>query len=166
NCQARPYGLPRQEGRWMYRTDRTTGQKCWFLAGVRGTQRIEKAAVTAERSALTMPEETTVQSCVGTPSAPAARNTQWRYRIDRRTHQKCWHLYSLTANQVAAARTRKSPPDARKQSEQDRPRALRSVLEANASLLVADAAPQAGNAAINVSNDPSDDASIMTFESR
>src|ERR1700761_2139041 len=112
NCQARPYGLPRQEGRWMYRTDRTTGQKCWFLAGVRGTQRIEKAAVTAERSALTMPEETTVQSCVGTPSAPAARNTQWRYRIDRRTHQKCWHLYSLTANQVAAARTRKSPFDA------------------------------------------------------
>jgi hypothetical protein len=169
NCQALPHSLPRPEGRWMYRTNRTTDQKCWFPVGVRDNQRIKKVAVVAERSGLTTLEETTVQTCVPAPTALAPRDTQWRYSIDRRTHQRCWHLSSVVTKPAPAARTRTRPPGGPKQSQQDSLYALRSVSEVHASLLVANS-PGAGNAANNGGGDPADDAPsqapTITFESR
>lgn len=168
SCQARPSGLPRSEGRWMYRTIRTTGEKCWFRVGAGRTQSTERVAVVAARDAQIDPAESTARTCVAAPAGPAPRNDRWRYRIDPGTHQKCWHLSRVVTTQIAVSRTRASLPGRSRQIEKDNLRALRSVSGVQASLFEPD--DTSGNAA-NAGHDdlpegaPSP-AQITTFESR
>lgn len=167
-CQAKPSGLLRSEGRWMYRTIRTTGEKCWFRVGVGRTQRAERVAGVAAREAQIDSAGSTVQTCVAAPTGPAPRNAQWRYRFDRGTHQKCWRLSGVVTRQIAVPRTRTSLPGRSKQIEKDNLRALLSVSAAQASLLEPDTI--GGNAA-NVGHDDVSEgapspAQTATFESR
>src|SRR5215469_11897139 len=78
-CQARPSGMLRSEGRWMYRVLRATGEKCWFRVGIGRAQRTERVADVAAREAQIDPEESAVRTCVAAPTGPAPRNAQWRY---------------------------------------------------------------------------------------
>jgi len=149
NCQARPSGLPRSEGRWMYRTIRTTGEKCWFRIGKGRTQRTERVAGVAAREAQIDPAESTVRACVAAPTGPAPRDSQWRYRIDHGTHQKCWRLSRVVTRQVPVRRTHTSLPGQSRQTEKDNLRALRSVSAVQASLFepgdMGGSAPNAGH---------------------
>lgn len=168
SCQARPSGLPRPEGRWMYRTIRTTGEKCWFRVGIGRTQRTERVADVATREAQIDPADSNVQTCVAAPTGPARRNAQWRYRIDRGSHQKCWRLSRVVATQMPVSRTRTSLPGRSRQIEKDNLRALRSVSGVQASLLEPD---DMGGTATNAGRGdlpegvPSP-AQMTTFESR
>ena len=137
-CQVRPSGLLHSEGRWMYRTIRTTGEKCWFRVGIGRTQRAARVAGVAVREAQADAAGATVQTCVAAPTGPAPRNAQWRYRFDRGTHQKCWRLSRVVTRQIAVPRTRTSLLGRSKQIEKDNLRALRSVSAAQASLFEPD----------------------------
>jgi hypothetical protein len=167
-CQAKPSGLRHSEGRWMYRTIRTTGEKCWFRVGIGRTQRAERAASVAVREAQIDLAGSTAQTCVAAPTDPAPRNAQWRYRFDRGTHQKCWRLSSVVTRQIAVPRTRTSLPGRSKQIEKDNLRALRSVSAAQASLFEPD--DRGGNTASAGHNDAPEGtpspAQATTFESR
>ena len=166
-CQARPSGFLHSEGRWMYRTIRTTGEKCWFRVGARRTQRAERVAGVAVREAQIDPAGSTVQTCVAAPAGPAPRNAQWRYRFDRGTHQKCWRLSSVVTRQIAVPRTRTSLPGRSKQIEKDNLRALRSVSAVQASLVEPDVmGGNAANAGHELPEGAPSPAQTTTFESR
>lgn len=167
-CQASPPGLLRSEGRWMYRTIRTTGQKCWFCVGVARTQRAERVAEVAAREAQIDPAESGVGTCVAAPTGPAPRNAQWRYRLDRVSHRKCWSLSRVVTRHVAEPRPRTSLAGRSGQIEKDNLRALRSVSAVQARLLEPD--DIGGNAANaghdNVREGAPSPAQTTTFESR
>jgi hypothetical protein len=70
--------MPTGNERWAYRTDLTSGQRCWFLLPAR-----HQARATAETSPV---------NCLASPKGPAPKGSQWRYRIQRKGGLKCWHL--------------------------------------------------------------------------
>jgi len=167
-CQARPSGLLRSEGRWMYRLLRATGEKCWFRAGIGRAQRTERVTDVAASEAQIDPEESTVQACVATPTGPAPRTGQWRYRFARGTNQRCWRLSRVAPAQIAVRRARTSLRGQSMQIEEDNLLALRSVSGAQASLLEPDdmGVNAANVARVDVPQGTSGPAQATTFASR
>lgn len=164
SCQARPSGLPRSEGRWMYRTIRTTGEKCWFRVGIEGTRRLERVAGVAAREAQIDMAEPTARTCIAAPTGPAPRNARWRYRIDHGTHQKCWRLSRVVTREIPVPRMRASLPGRSRQIEKDNLRALQSVSGVHASLFEPD--DKGGNAVNDLPAGTPSPAQMATFESR
>jgi len=77
-CEAEPKGIPSDNQRWVYRTDRTTGIKCWHLAPKRhDAQGVLKNSPT---------------KCTTNPIGSPPNGMQWRYRFERDSGLKCWHL--------------------------------------------------------------------------
>jgi hypothetical protein len=168
NCHAQPTSASRSEGRWMYHTIRGTGQKCWLLrVDGKSIQRVEQNAVVLEHEPQSRLAEQAVPSCVTSSNAPAPRDTQWRYRTNRKTGQKCWHLSRLVLKQMPVARARTGPSGQPSHFDKDQLNRLGSVAGAQASLL----APSSPRGTVSAGHDemnanPANQATITTFESR
>jgi hypothetical protein len=93
NCQAQPIGFPTPNQHWRYRTDRASGQKCWFLVVKRGAiQKSERKTLLPESPFQTEAVQKRSIDCIVEPSAPPPGAMQWRYRTERASGRKCWHL--------------------------------------------------------------------------
>lgn len=154
----------------MYRIIRTTGQKCWFLrAEVGSTRRVEQSPPVAELAARSRPVQPTVPSCVAAPDSTAPRNTEWRYRFDDITGQKCWRLSHVVLKKMPVARARTNPPRGPNHIEKDGLGSLRSVAGAQASLVASNSIrPRrvANTGHDEVRENVSDQPPMTTFESR
>jgi hypothetical protein len=167
-CQPSPSGLAHSGERWMYRKIRATGEKCWYRAGARRARPAEQIAVVASDEAQYDPAESSAGTCVAAPTGPAPRNTQWRYRIDLHTRQKCWGLTRVVARQAGASRTHASLSGRSREIEDDNLQALRSVSNVQARLLEPD---DVGGSPAPVSHDDRPEsapapAPTPTFDSR
>src|ERR1700761_5235298 len=90
-CEIKPTGAPSGHQRWMYRTDKASGQKCWFLATrLEAVQKPQRTTYRNPSDAQAM--QRSPVNCLTAPDSTAPRGMQWRYRIDRAAAQKCWRL--------------------------------------------------------------------------
>jgi hypothetical protein len=135
NCNAHPVSVSRSEGRWSYRTIRTTGEKCWFLrSDGKSVRRAMQASVVPEHGSQSRSIQQVVSDCAARPDAPAPRNAQWRYHFDLETGQKCWRLARVALKQAPMVPARKRLPGQPGHIDEGRERPIRSAADARPSL--------------------------------
>jgi hypothetical protein len=52
-------------------------------------------AATLSVSVVLAPSSSAAETCLAAPKSPSPEGSRWRYRIDRATQRKCWHLVKL-----------------------------------------------------------------------
>ena len=143
SCHFHPMSVSRSEGRWTYRTIRTTGQKCWFVRADsrRSTPHEQRSVILAYDGLASGLMQSQAPSCLASPNGPSPRNTHWRYRL-RNTGQRCWYLAGSFSRRSPATRTRTSRSNKSNQPKKDENqlkksdlKQLRSVANTNDSLL-------------------------------
>jgi hypothetical protein len=136
NCGAHPASISRSEGRWIYRTIRTTGKKCWFLRSDRkSVRRVAQGPVVPDHRPQSRPLQQAVSDCAASRDVPAPRNAQWRYHFDQVTGQKCWRLARVALKQAPMVPARKAVLGRSRHIVEGRQRPLRSAVDARANLL-------------------------------
>ncbi|HEX2366457.1 MAG TPA: hypothetical protein VHJ00_15720, partial [Bradyrhizobium sp.] len=165
NCNAHPVSVSRSEGRWSYRTIRTTGQKCWFLrSDGKSVRRAMQASVVPEHGSQSRSIQQAVSGCAASPDAPAPRNAQWRYHFDLETGQKCWRLARVALKQAPMVPARKRLPGQPGHIDKGRERPMRSAADARASNEIPRVVARAGHG--EMSENATGQPPLSTFESR
>jgi hypothetical protein len=167
-CRARTNSAPGSDVRWMYRTDRKTGEKCWFLAA--GSKPVTSRHVAAlayddEGIADAKPKST---SCIRSPDGPTQADSRWRYRFDR-MGQRCWHLVGATSKAPSKARMRVTRSNDSGQFKREKLGLLQLFVNAAARLSEADNVPPESLASTRESNSNEaalSEAHSATFENR
>jgi hypothetical protein len=148
SCDAHPISVSRSEGRWMYRTMRATGQKCWFVGadGRRSRPHEQRILILAYNGIGSGLMQSQTSRCLASPNGPSPRNSHWRYRLEK-AGQRCWYLASLSSKRSPAIRTRTSlsnksnrPKKEENQLKKNDLKQLRSVANTNDSLLASNSA--------------------------
>jgi hypothetical protein len=93
DCFAKPALVASNEGRWHYRTNSATHEKCWFLVSEKASasnvalpwiSNAENSSEPATRPA--------VEGCLAAPDGLAPRGMRWYYLGDKATGKRCWRL--------------------------------------------------------------------------
>jgi hypothetical protein len=84
NCATQP-GQASSSGRWHYKLDRSTRQKCWFFRSAKPATGFFWNPFSAKED----PRLAAVARCASKPNAPARG---WYRTTDRVTGQECWHF--------------------------------------------------------------------------
>jgi hypothetical protein len=144
DCHVRPTGKPPSGGRWVYQTDRTNGQKCWFIQVASSrAQPKPQSEVVAEGEVSTAITEASASKCVAAPNGLTPINGQWRYRFDK-VGRKCWHLVNSISKRKPAERSQARLTNKSNLGLRDPLKRLRSVADAQGSLAAASGGPAQG----------------------
>jgi hypothetical protein len=132
-CRARPASAPHSDGRWMYRINRTSGEKCWFWADSRKPANRRHIPILAYDDTESVDAKSQSSNCARSPSGPARANTQWRYQVDVEG-QKCWRLVGTTSKRPAKARMQVASSNESNEIKRGHPGLLQLFVNASARL--------------------------------
>ena len=136
-CRARPSSAPRSDGRWMFRINRTSGEKCWFWADSRKPATRRHIPILAYGDEEGIDAKSQSSSCARSPNGPARANTQWRYQVDGEG-QKCWRLVATTSKRPSKARVRIAYSNESDEIKRGNPDLLQLFVNASARLAEAE----------------------------